>query len=89
MSKNWYSSDKRTYEGKKTESLTSQCGFKQVISDLTHALESISSCVDFIFMSQPNLVMNLGVHSSLRPNLIVIIKKYMQNLNLNFLSTSI
>ena len=36
--KNWCSSDKTTYEGKKLESLTSQCGFKQVISDPTHIL---------------------------------------------------
>ena len=67
-SNNWCSSDKTTYEGKKIESLTSQCGFKQVISDPTHILESSSSCIDLIFTSQPNLVMNSGVHSSLHPN---------------------
>ena len=65
---NWCSGDKTTYEGKKIESLTSQCGFKQVISNPTHILESTSSCIDLIFMSQPNLVMNSGVHSSLHPN---------------------
>ena len=48
--------------------LTSQCGFKQVISDPTHNLESSSSRIDLIFTSQPNLVMNSGVHSSLHPN---------------------
>ena len=42
-SNNWCSSDKTTYKGKKLESLTSQCGFKQVISDPTHILESSSS----------------------------------------------
>ena len=67
-SNNWCSSDKTTYEGKKLESFTSQCGFKQVISDPTHILESSSSCIDLIFMSQPNLVMNSGVHSSLHSN---------------------
>ena len=56
----WCSSDKTTYEGKKFESLTSQCGFKQVISDPTDILESNSSCVDLIYTSQPNLVMNSG-----------------------------
>ena len=35
-SNNWCSSDKTTYKGKKLASLTSQCGFKQVISDPTH-----------------------------------------------------
>ena len=33
-------SDKTTCESKKLESLTSQCGFKQVLSDPTHVLES-------------------------------------------------
>ena len=64
-SNNWCSSDKTTYEGKKLETLTSQCGFKQAISDPTHILESSSSCIDLIFTSRPNLVMNSGVHSSL------------------------
>ena len=67
-SNNWCSSGKTTYEGKKRESLTSQCGFKQVISDPIHILEKSSSCVDLIFTSQPNLVMNSDVHSSLHPN---------------------
>ena len=59
-SNNWCSSDKTIYEGKKLESLTSHCGFKQVISDPTHILESSSSCIDLIFTS--------GVYSSLYPN---------------------
>ena len=67
-SKNWCFSDKTTYEGKKLESLTSQCGFKQAVSDPTHILESSSSCIDLIFTSQPNLAMNSGLHSSLHPN---------------------
>ena len=48
------SSDKTTYEGKKLDSLTFQRGFEQVISDLTHILESSSPCIDLIFTSQPN-----------------------------------
>ena len=40
---------KQTYEGKKPECLTFQYGFKQVISDPTHILESGSSCIDLIF----------------------------------------
>ena len=67
-SNSWCSSDKTTYEGKKLESLISRCGFKQVISDPTHILESASSGIDFIFTSQSNLVMNSGIHSSLHPN---------------------
>ena len=67
-SNNWCSSDKTTYEGKNLESLTSQCGFKLVISDPTHILVSSSSCIYLIFTSQSNLVLNSGVHSSLHPN---------------------
>ena len=48
--------------------MTSQRGLKQVISDPTYILESSSSCIDLIFMSQPNLVMNSDIHSSLHPN---------------------
>ena len=67
-SSNWCSSDKTTYDGKKLESLTSQCGFKQVISDRADILEYSSSCIDVIFTLQPNLVMNAGVHCSLHSN---------------------
>ena len=59
---------KQLMKANKLESLTSQCEFKQVISDPTHILESSSSCIDVIFTPQPNLVMNSGVHSSLHPN---------------------
>ena len=67
-SNSWCSNDKTTYESKKLESLTFQCEFKQEISDPTHILESSSSCIELIFKSQPNLVMNSGVRSSLHPN---------------------
>ena len=33
-----------------------------------HIIEDSSSCIDLIFISQPNLVMESGVHSSLHPN---------------------
>ena len=41
---------------------------KQVISDPAHILEYDLSCLDLIVKSQPNLVMNSGVHSSLHPS---------------------
>ena len=37
-------------------------------SDPTDFLERSSSCIDLIFTTQPNLVMNSGVHTSLHPN---------------------
>ena len=44
--------------------LTSLYGTKQVITKPTHILESSSSCIDFIFTNQPNIVMESGVHLS-------------------------
>ena len=34
----------------------------------THILESYSSCIDFIFTTQPNLVVESSIHQSLHPN---------------------
>ena len=67
-SRKWCCSDKTTYEDKKLESLTSQCGFEQLIIDPIQILESSSSCKDLIFTLQPNLVMSSGFHSLLHPN---------------------
>ena len=33
-----------------------------------HVLENCSSCIDLIFTSQPNLVVDSSVHPSLHPN---------------------
>ena len=49
-SKNWCSSDKTTCEGKKLESSTYR--------DPTNILDLASSCLDLIFILQPNLVMD-------------------------------
>ena len=67
-SKNWYSQDKTSFEGKTIESITSQFGLYQLINEPTHLLENSSSCIDLIFTSQPNLVVESGVHPSLHPN---------------------
>ena len=37
-------------------------------TETTHLLDSPSSCIDLIFTSQPNLVMEYGVQPSLDPN---------------------
>ena len=39
-----------------------------MINEPTHILGSSSSCIDLVFTSQPNLVIESGVHSSLHPN---------------------
>ena len=40
----------------------------QLIQEPTHILNSSSSCIDLIFISQPNLVMESGIHSPLHSN---------------------
>ena len=67
-SKNWCSSYKTTCEGKKLESSTPQCEFKREVRDPTNILDIGSSCLDLIFILQPNLVMEWSVLSSLHPN---------------------
>ena len=64
-SKNWYSSDRTTYEGNIIETIPSYFGLHQLIHDPTHIS---SSCKDLIFTSQLNMVVNSGVYSSLHAN---------------------
>ena len=50
------------------DAVTSNYGLHQLIQEPTHILNSSSSCIDLIFTSQPNLVMESGVYSSLHPS---------------------
>ena len=67
-SKNWYSHDKTSHEGNEIENVTAQFGLQQIIKGPTHISNTSSSCIDLIFMSQPNLVPDFGIHSSLHSN---------------------
>ena len=66
-SSNWHCQDKSTFEGNLTDNITSQFGLYQVIKEPTHIL-NISSCIDLIFTSLPNSIIDSGVHSCLNPN---------------------
>ena len=57
-----------TTEGAKIEFVNSQYGLHQIINEPTHVLENSLSCIDLIFTSQLNLVVDSGVHPSLHPN---------------------
>ena len=39
-----------------------------MINEPTHILESFSSCIHLVFVSQPNLITESDVHPSLHPN---------------------
>ena len=76
-SNNWICQDKTSFEGDAIENLTSQFGLHQMIKEPTHILGTSSYCIDLIFTSQPNLIIESGVHSSLLSNshhLIILAK---------------
>ena len=62
---NWYNKDKTSFEGNTIENATSQLGLHQIINKPTHVLPNSSSCIDLIFTSQPNMVIESSIHSSL------------------------
>ena len=67
-SSKWHCQDKSTFEGNVIDNITSQFGLYQVIKEPTHILNTSSSCIDLIFTSLPNLIIDSGLHSSLHPN---------------------
>ena len=64
----WYANDNINIEGSKIDILTASFSFNQIINEPIHILNNSSSCIDLIFTSQPNLVIESGVHSSLHAN---------------------
>ena len=67
-SSNWYYHDKPSSEGNAVDTITKQYVLHQLIKEPTHILDNSSTCIDFIFTSQPNLIIESGVHPSLHPN---------------------
>ena len=67
-SNNWCKSDITSLEGSKVDTIANSYGLNQLIQEPTHILNSSSSCIDLIFTSQPNLVMESGIHSLLHSN---------------------
>ena len=51
-----------------SKALLSQFGLSQLINEANHILESSSPCIDLIFITQPNLAVESGVHPFLNPN---------------------
>ena len=67
-SNNWYCSDKSFLEGDAVDTITKRYRLHQVIREPTYILDNISSCIDFVFTSQPNLITESDVLPSLHPN---------------------
>ena len=54
-------------EDKATENISSQFGLHQVMNGPTHILQSSSSFIKLIFISQSNLIIESGIYLSLHP----------------------
>ena len=68
-SKSWCTNESTNFERSKIDFLTSSFGFYQIINKPTHIWNNLPFCIDSVFTTQPNLVINLGVHSySLQAN---------------------
>ena len=64
---NWYKNDINSYKGLKFDTITSQFGLQQTIIEPTCLNSNSPSCIDLIFTSQPNLLMESCFQSSLHP----------------------
>ena len=64
----WFKGDKTTHEGSTIDGITSTFGLQQIINEPTHIIGDSSSCIDLILTSQPNLVIESELHSTLHPN---------------------
>ena len=62
-----YLGDPGTPQGARVETLTSFYGLNQLkqLKTLSHLLKNSATCIDLVFINQPHLVMESGVHSSL------------------------
>ena len=64
-SSNWSINDTATPEKAQLDSITSLYGIKQLISELTHIFQHSSSCIEVIYINQPNIAMHSRVDSPL------------------------
>ena len=67
-SSNRYYHDKSSSEGNAVGTMTKQYELHPFIRESTHILKNSSTCIDLIFTSQPNLIIESGVHPSLHHN---------------------
>ena len=65
------------------KNIMSQFGLQQIIREAIHILDNCSSCIDLIFTSEPNLIINqVFTHLYIQT---VIIRQYIQNLTCKFI----
>ena len=59
---------KTNTEGNQIKNISAQFGLHQVINELTHIYDISSNCIDLLFPSESNLIVDSGVHAFLHPN---------------------
>ena len=64
-SKSWWNGDITLKKGSQIGSLKTSFALQQRISDLTYILSNSFTCIDLIFIDQPNLTIERGVDLSL------------------------
>ena len=64
----WYLQGKTIYDSTRTNGNPPQFGLEQLIHESNYIIGEMSSCVDLIFASQPNLIVESGVQSFLHQN---------------------
>ena len=64
----WYNTHVTAYEVSKIDNVTSQFVLEQIVKETTHITGGSSSCIDLIFTTQTNLVMESGDHYLLHSN---------------------
>ena len=67
-SRTWYINEKITREDEKMEFANSKNELHQIINESIYVIENPLFCIDLIFTSQPNFVVDSSVHPSLHPN---------------------
>ena len=61
----WWRLDKDNAEGREISSLTSACGYSQLINKPIPITKESSSCIDLIFATSLNLITEIGVELSI------------------------
>ena len=67
-STNWFINETTTCDEPELDSLMTLYGLRQLITELTHILENLSSCIDLIFTNPLNIIIDSGIHTTLHSN---------------------
>ena len=67
-SRNWYKGNKTSPSGSQIGIMTSDYGFTQIINEPTHILKDYLSWIGLVITTQPNIVLDIEVDSSLHTN---------------------